>query len=171
MFRQPYARVNITSTSESTLIQIVPTTVSFRMYCLDRVVPEEFRGFIFAQERSEDGYISMYGMSASIYERTVSTNRPRIFLLHDFQLHLEKINSSLVKARSRYVEATQWNDFVGSSVIKWVEKFPQSVSTDNIFIRRNIRNCSTTESFSKKTQCCTRRGFISKDMVDTGYNK
>ena len=139
MFRQPYARVEITSTSESALIQISPTTVSFRMYCLDRVVPEEFRGFIFAQERSEDGYISMYGMSASIYERTASTNRPRLFLLHDFQLHLEKINSSLVKARSRYIEATQWNDFVGSSVIKWVEKFPQSRTTNNFFIRRNIR--------------------------------
>ena len=142
MFSQVYARVEVSSTSESSLVQIVPTPVHFRMYGLDRDVPEQFRDFVFAQERTKEGYISRYGISASIYNACngvrASDNPSRPSLLHDFALHLTKINRCLVKARDHYVEATRWNDFVGNAVIKWAGKFPKSRMSSNFFIRRNI---------------------------------
>ena len=140
MFSQAYARVEISSTSESSLVQIVPTPVHFRMCCLDRDVPEQFRGLVFAQERTEEEFISRYGISASIYNNAVrgSDNSSRPSLIHDFALHLTKINDSLVKARDHYVEAEQWNEFVGKAVIKWVRKFPKPSMSSNFFIRRNI---------------------------------
>ena len=142
MFSQVYARVEVSSTSESSLVQIVPTPVHFRMYGLDRDVPERFRGFVFAQARTKEGYISRYGISASTYNTCngvrASDNPSRPSLLHDFALHLTKINRCLVEARDHYVEATRWNDFAGNAVIKWAGKFPKSRMSSNFFIRRNI---------------------------------
>ena len=142
MFSQAYARVEISSTSESSLVQIVPTPVQFRMYCLDRDVPEQFKGFVFSQERTKEGYICRYGICAtalaSIYNIAAHSPDDRPSLLHDFALHLTKMNKCLVRAQEYHVEATQWNDFVGNAVISWVAQFPKSRMSSNFFIRRNI---------------------------------
>ena len=102
MFRQAHARMEISSTSESSLVQIVPTPVHFRMCGLDRDVPEQFRDFAFAQERTKEGHISRYGISASVYNTfdavRGSDDPSRPSLIHDFALHLTKINSCLVNS-------------------------------------------------------------------------
>jgi hypothetical protein len=139
MFSKAYAHVEITFSSEtSSLVQIVPTPIQFRITSLDRSVPRKFEDFIFAQEMSDDGYVRKYGISASIYSADISSG-DRTGRLYEFKSHLQRIHRCLVKVQTHIEDANKWNDYVGATILEWVSQFSMSSTSLNFFIRQNIK--------------------------------
>ena len=140
MFSKAHAHVEITFSSEtSSLVQIVPEPIQFRITSLDRSVPRKFEEFVFAQEMSDDGYVRKYGISASIYAADISP-KDRTDRLYQFKSHLQRIHRCLVKAQRHTEDANKWNDFVGVTILEWVRQFSMSSTSSNFFIRQNIRH-------------------------------
>jgi len=138
MISKAYAHVEITFSKESSLVQLVPTPLQFRITSLDRCIPKKFEDFVFMQEMSDDGYIRKYGISASLYSADTSS-RVRAELLHEFRSHLQRIQRCLVKAQHHLEEANKWNEYVGAIILEWVRQFPKSSTSSNFFIRQNIK--------------------------------
>ena len=139
MFSKAYAHVEITFSSDAlSLVQIVPEPIQFRITSLDRSVPRKFEDFIFAQEMSDDGFVRKYGISASIYSADISSG-DRTGRLYEFKSHLQRIHRCLVKAQKHIEDANKWNDFVGATILEWVNHFSMSSTSSNFFIRQNIK--------------------------------